>query len=1087
MPLNALKKLAMHCKSVLLISLVMGLAACGGGGGGGGSTVGTGTGGSTGISDGTQSSPTDITVSTAYATSVDSGNSYYVVSGLTPGNYYAIHAYGITADIALYAYDDSSFSLEMCSSDRPGTLDEACSTVPDPNGNIYIRVSGANSGGGASFSLKVMPATVNQGAASTPLDITAVPSLQGIALASSYYVITGLTPGQRYTVALGNVLYNPELSVYQHKAFDYPVCTSTNTAWAGESCDVAANFEGKLYIKVTVNNSSNLNQMGAYYTITRTQAPGSEFIFEGYSDAPVDLTGKLPYAGQINRRESYYTISGLTPGTKYEIRMNYPSADNQLRVFPDGAYSGPLCSASYYFSLPTRKSCVATAPSSGSLYIEVPFTAAASYTLDVVLAPVAEGNSTAPLAINSGYNGQVDITTSYYEISGLTPDTNYKVDLSNLSDNSVTVMAGASTSLSASTDISTGRTDTSGNLYIVIDGSATGGNGAWFTLSLSTANNPEGSASSPLDITTSSPAAPYSGQVDNRTSYYMITGLTPGNYYMTHIEGYTNGVTISVWDNSTYSGTALCSMLASPYASSVDNHCLAPAPSGGTLYISVTGPSSILGTKYSLWVEPSLIKSEGISSGIISPVGLPPLSSPAPGSPLSSSVPGMVGNYTGDSNSYYSVTGLTGGIAYNIALGDTTDDVDLTVYSDSGYTTEVCRSHRHGLYDEHCVATPPGTGSNQTLYIKVAASLRIDASSHVTTYDGATYTLTVSDGATAIANEGSSGAPVVIASSGLPYNGEVQASSTTTQSSYYEVMGLTASGSYSVQVTNLSGPVDMYAGSDSTFATNNCFEPSSFEPINHACVSAADGSGNLYIRVSSTDLADATYTINVVSAPVAEGAAGAPMNTTNLTRPHAGQVDGTKSYYTRGNLTPGASYQVSLRNLTETAQVGVYSDNSFASSTASSIVDNNVTSIAGTADGSGFLYFAVDGSKTSSTGSGAFFDVDARPAPKSEGSIAAPVAITPQTPYAGQKAYNGASDSYYKVSGLLPFSSHRVTLRNRSMDASITVYDSPDFTHQLCYGSSGDYRTGCAAAANYNGDMYIEVGDTGGFYDLYVP
>jgi hypothetical protein len=1073
MPLNALKQLAMHCKSVLMVSLVMGLVACGGGG----STGSTGTGGSTGISDGTQSSPTDIAVSTPYATSVDSGDSYYVVSGLTPGNYYAIRAYGATADITLYGYDDSSFSFETCSSDRPGTLDEACSTVPDPNGNIYIRVSGANSGGGADFLLTVMPATVNQGAASTPLDITATPSLQGITLAGSYYVITGLTPGQRYTVALGNVLYNPELKVYQHKAFDHPVCTSTNAAWAGESCAAAGNFEGKLYIKVTANNGSNLNQMGAYYTISVTQAPGTELIFEGYSDAPIDLTGKLPYTGQINRRESYYTISGLTPGTKYEIRMDYPSADNQLSVFPDEAYSGPLCSASYYFSSPTRKSCVATAPSSGSLYIEVPFTAAASYTLDVVLAPVAEGSSTAPLAINSGYNAQVDTTTSYYEISGLTPDTNYKVDLSDVSDNSLTVMAGSSTSLSASTDISTGRTDSSGNLYILIDGSGTSGNGAWFTLSLATANNPEGSASSPVDITTSTPAAPYSGQVDNRTSYYKITGLTPGNYYMTHIEGYTDSVTVSVYDNNTYTSPSLCSIAASPFSTSIDNHCLAPVPSGGTLYISVNGPSSILGTKYTLWMEPSLIKSEGVSASVISPVPIT----------LDTAYAGMVSNYATDSSSYYSVTGLTGGAAYNIALADTTDDVHLTVYSDSAYTTEVCRSHRQGLYDEHCVATAPGSGSNQTLYIKVAASLRIDASSHVTTYDGATYTLTVSGGATAIANDGTPSAPLAVASSSLPYSGKVKASPSTPQSSYYKVAGLTASANYSVQVTNESGPVDMYAGSDSTFATNDCFEPSSFEPVNHACISAADGSGNLYIQISGTAIADATYKINVVWAPVAEGTAGAPKDITNLTRPYAGQVDGTKSYYTRGSLTPGASYQVSLSNLTETARVGVYSDNSFSSSTASSTADNNVTSIVGTADGSGILYLAADGSQTYSTGSGAFFDIDVRPAPQSEGSIAAPVAITLQTPYAGQKAYNGTSDSYYKVSGLVPFSSHRVTLRNRSMTASITVYDSPDFTHQLCYGSSGDYRTGCAAAANYNGDMYIEVGDTGGFYNLYVP
>ena len=1040
-----------------MIGLIITLSACGGGGSGGG-PVGDADGGSA-------DTPTNITLNTAYNSSVGNGDSYFVVSGLTTGTTYAVYAYNLTGDIALYGYVDPGFTVAFFSSDRPGTADEAFSSSPDENGKIYIRVSGANSGGGASFTLKVLPATVTQGSNAAPLDITGSLPFEGTTLnQGSYYVVAGLTPGQRYTVSLEGVIYNPELNVHQHKAFDYAVCTSVNAAWEAESCVAAANFEGKLYIKVSANNGLTISQVGAYYTINVVPATGTELIFEGYDDAPIDLTDSLPYAAQNNRRDSYYTISGLAPGVRYEIRMDNPSVDVQLWVFPGGQFYNSLCTVGYYFTLPTRKSCVAEAPASGSLNIQVPYLSAATYNLDVVLAPVAEGSVASPVTITAPYNGQVDATSSYYVINGLAPDWNYKVSLGD-SSNSISVMAGSSTDLTPYNAGTTGRTDLSGSLFIRIDGSDTDGNGAWFTFDLVDANNPEGSVASPIDISLSSPSSPHAGQVDNRTSYYQITGLTPDNYYMTHIGGYTQDVTVYVWDNSSYSGTAKCWFTASPSSTSVNNHCLAPAPAGGTLYIEVRGHASyITGTQYNLWVAPSLLKSEGQSSAIPIAVDTP--------------YAGMVSSYNSDMSSFYVVSGLPGSASYNVVLSNTTDDVDLTVFSDVGLTAELCRSHRRGLYDEHCVATTESGGGSKVLYIKVTAS------SYTATYDGASYTLNVSAGATPVVNEGTSAVPLDITLD-IPRNGMVQASATTTQSSYYKVTGLNPASRYAVMVENPDAPVSLYVYSDASFSSNLCTWNTPLAPVNGACATLPNGAGELFIKTNSSYIADATYSLSVVPAPVADGTQGAPMDLIG-SLPYSGQVDGDKSYYMLSGLTAGASYLVSLSKLTDTLQVAVYENAAFTAFVAQSLAKDDVTSVVGTADSRGILYFAVDGFYTS--GNGAFFELNVLPAAQSEGSTSEPVTITMQDiPYAGQKAYQSSTNSYYNITGLVPHSSHHVNLRNRTANAWVKVYGDASFTRELCYGSYGDYRIGCAAAANHVGEMFIEVGYTGGFYEIFVP
>lgn len=1046
MPVEIRKRLA-TCKLIAVL-LVLSLAACSGGKSAPQVNAGASPGSAAMVAAGVTS-----------ASSV-SGDGFYTVSGLIPRRYYAIHLFSLTGDLALYGYADPNFIIQVCQSNRAGTADEACSVPADDNGNAYFRVVGSGA-----FNFRALLAE-SHGSGAAPRDITAELPFNGSNYSlSSYYVVTGLVPGQRYTVALNNVIFNPQLDVYQHKAFDHPVCTSTRPTWEPESCDVAANFEGRLYIKVDTDNGSTLDQIGAYYTIGVTPAAGTELIFEGYADAPIDLTGRIPYAGQVNRRSSRYTIGNLTPGTRYEIRMDNPTADNQLWVFPGGQFHNALCTAGYFFSLPPRKWCVAQAPASGSLNIEVPFTFPATYTLDVVLAPVAEGTGASPKAITTPYDGQVDTTASYYVINGLKPNWNYQVVLRQTSHNGLTVTAGSSTAQFSGI---IARTDANGAFFIKADGSSTNGNGAWFTLDLALSNNPEGSPAAPVDITASSPASPYGGQVDDRTSYYKIGGLVPGNYYMTHMAGYTSDVRVLVYDDSTLSGTAKCWFYPAPFTSAPENnHCLAPAPAGGVLYVVVQGNSSkIAGTKYKLWLAPSLLKSEGQSSPVPVAVGTPQA--------------GMVSNYETDRYSYYLVSGLPNGASFKVALTDATDDVDLQVFSDATYATELCRSMRRGLADESCVATTVGKGgrSNKTLYIRVAAGAY-----PITTYDGASYTLTVTGGATPITNEGAAGAPLDVTGK-LPHSGKVRVTVTEQQNSYYKVTALDPAQKYAVIAENPSEGVSVSVYADAAFTSILCADNSWFTPANRSCSTLPTASGELYVKVGSKWMADAFFTLKVVPAPVPEGTASAPVDLMSFTLPYAGQVDGTTSYYFLRDLTPGASYHLSAGSLTQRAQIKAYRD-AFTGFLGQGMVDESITSVVAAANSSGMLYITVDGSYS---GFGAFYNLDVRAAPQSQGSVAAPVAIALKTPYQGQKAY-GSANSYYKISGLAPHSSHRVTLRNRTMGAWIRVYDGANFARPLCYGSYGDYRTGCAAAANHEGEMFIEIGDVGvgGFYDLYVP
>lgn len=177
-----------------------------------------------------------------------------------------------------------------------------------------------------------------------------------------------------------------------------------------------------------------------------------------------------------------------------------------------------------------------------------------------------------------------------------------------------------------------------------------------------------------------------------------------------------------------------------------------------------------------------------------------------------------------------------------------------------------------------------------------------------------------------------------------------------------------------------------------------------------------------------------------------------------------GHVDLTASYYSL-NVSTGKSYEIALTGVSDNVDLYVYDDiamlTPICTSTTSGVVDesciaNNVSV--------NTLYIKVDGSTSSWGGR---YDITALSYYVSEGSSAAPLDITGQTPYNGavSKSANLIEGSYYRITGLTAGGTYTITLSNASdsslrgqvmSDATVytSVYPSCTLTSSNSYSCS---------------------------------
>ncbi|MFV2056604.1 MAG: PKD domain-containing protein, partial [Thiohalomonadales bacterium] len=412
-------------------------------------------------SEGTSAAPMNISFATASLPnnrSVDTTDSYYIVTGLTSNASYQISITGLSDDADLYVYNDATYtapadpaSLFYCDSRNSGTNNDACSASTDTTATVlYIRVSGTYTNSGTTFSLNVSLSKA-EGSITQPVALTAgtsTPYAGQVDKGSSYYTIDGLNNSGSYVVSLSGLSDDVDLFVYSDAAFTTTLCQSRNISIITDAC-VAVTTGTVLFVKVD-GSFSQLSNSASFVIDVSAPTP------EGSITTPVSLGGAsgapLPYAGVVDKTDSYYAIAVNSGVGSYQVRISGMYHDADVYVYNDKTFSTLLCSGNNFVF--GKESCVPWITGT-TIYVKVSgidSMAGAAYVIEVkkLTAPAAQGSSTTPILFDmsdpnfhfpqtASVGNTTNGTTSYYAVTGLTASTattpsSYFISLAALSE-----------------------------------------------------------------------------------------------------------------------------------------------------------------------------------------------------------------------------------------------------------------------------------------------------------------------------------------------------------------------------------------------------------------------------------------------------------------------------------------------------------------------------------------------------------------------------------------------------------------------------------------------------------------------------
>ena len=164
-----------------------------------------------------------------------------------------------------------------------------------------------------------------------------------------------MNPGGVYTAFVENSSNIVKLKAFS-SAWDY------NYYWFYKSHDTAvANELGEIWVSIEELNDS---LAGATYALSIEPYVGESS--EGTKDTPVLLTvGDLPFSGTVGYINSHYKITGLSPNTSYEIKLDNSSNEVRMRAYANDTFAGYLCDTS------SGNVCQATTNTFGEIWLEV--------------------------------------------------------------------------------------------------------------------------------------------------------------------------------------------------------------------------------------------------------------------------------------------------------------------------------------------------------------------------------------------------------------------------------------------------------------------------------------------------------------------------------------------------------------------------------------------------------------------------------------------------------------------------------------------------------------------------------------------
>ena len=304
----------------------------------------------------------DITALPAVG-SVNPLNAHYKVTGLTAGAEYLVRLDAPADDADLVVYGaDGTFTSPICAPRMAGGV-EACMVAPTGTA-LYVQVDGANTSAATAYSLAVEPAFIANGTG------TVSPTL--LAGTVGYYKVTNLPIGAFQQVSLTLLDDDYDLYVYSQPSFSGNGCSSISAGTADESCLVASNADGALYVKVdgtaaTLDSTFDLTTATPVPpTITATYTKGANL--------PATITGLSAPA--------YYKVDGLLVGANQTVSLTGITGDVDLWVYGDSYFSLLKCASAQAGTV--DESCVVQANASGVLYVLVnPVVTPSDFTLNV--------------------------------------------------------------------------------------------------------------------------------------------------------------------------------------------------------------------------------------------------------------------------------------------------------------------------------------------------------------------------------------------------------------------------------------------------------------------------------------------------------------------------------------------------------------------------------------------------------------------------------------------------------------------------------------------------------------------------------
>lgn len=784
---------------------------------------------------------------------VDTTNSYYVITGLAPSADYRVRINNIVDDnVDLYVYGDSDLTSLSCESMSSRTTADSCVATSDALGSVWLRVSGENARQflGAAFNISAYAYYPDEGEGSSPavLNYTDGFSYNGTADVFSYYLMQGLAPNTSYLVDVsGYSSTTPfKLTAYGVYGAVFDRCDGREKVAGVLHCIVSSTDLGEVKLTVGEGTYPNSHNFNIAMSLSPYQSEGSVADPVVFNMTPTGVNATVEF-GSL---ESYYQIDGLTVGTAYNVTIDFTDlADNsypQFYVYTTNSMGS--ISANDCRGYKSDNTCTLKAVDT-SLWVRVEgpgMIDGASLPIQVVESTYqAEGSIASPVALAYGttelpHSTGVDMSESYFEVTGLTAGTEYAFILDNI------IIEGSNATAYLYDDVSMLGSKVSGE-YVC--GKSLGSNGGKFCRITPTGtslwlmvdgydysvgalfdiNVVIAPVSEAVTIDASSLAVfPRASSTNETSSQYTLTNLDPAQLYIVTLDKHQADADLRV------SRAGFNATNCDHQVGTLAEQCISRPSSDGELFVEVAGDKTLFGTVFELGV----IKGPSDEGTAVNPIDV--VHSAGVVTTRSSSV--------GFSGSYYKITGLDADRMYEVSMTAPTNNIRMEVATNSTYVSFQCASDESGNTDEFCAVNADASG---VLYVGVDGKAK-----------GAEFTLQVKDGLLA---DGSSAVPVTINYTGVltTLSGQVD-----NGISYYEVTGLNPRSSYTISLIGPSDDVSLAVFSD---AANYFQECASFTAgtADESCTAATrkgggPGRAKLYIRVFGTSTrAGATYTLQI--------------------------------------------------------------------------------------------------------------------------------------------------------------------------------------------------------------------------------